>query len=45
MERSAALCQPEHVHVCDGSDAEASALLALMQQQGTVKQLPKYHNW
>ncbi|XP_047540423.1 phosphoenolpyruvate carboxykinase [GTP]-like isoform X1 [Vanessa atalanta] len=44
VERSAALCEPEHVHVCDGSDAEASALLQLMQQQGTVKPLPKYEN-
>ncbi|XP_059055979.1 phosphoenolpyruvate carboxykinase [GTP]-like [Achroia grisella] len=44
VERSAALCQPEHVHVCDGSDAEATALLQLMQQQGTLKQLPKYDN-
>lgn len=45
VERSAALCQPEHVHVCDGSDAEASALLRLMQEQGSVKRLPKYDNW
>ncbi|KOB52095.1 Phosphoenolpyruvate carboxykinase [Operophtera brumata] len=45
VERSAALCLPEHVHVCDGSDAEASALLSLMQQQGTLKRLPKYDNW
>ncbi|XP_026750609.2 phosphoenolpyruvate carboxykinase [GTP]-like isoform X1 [Galleria mellonella] len=44
VERSVALCQPEHVHVCDGSDAEATALLQLMQQQGTLKQLPKYDN-
>ncbi|XP_030024153.2 phosphoenolpyruvate carboxykinase [GTP] isoform X1 [Manduca sexta] len=44
VERSAALCQPDHVHVCDGSDAEASALLRMMQQQGTVKPLPKYEN-
>lgn len=44
VERSAALCQPDHVHVCDGSDAEATALLQLMQQQGTLKRLPKYDN-
>ncbi|KAH9629082.1 hypothetical protein HF086_008531 [Spodoptera exigua] len=44
VERSAALCQPEHVHVCDGSEAEASALLHIMQQQGTLKRLPKYDN-
>ncbi|XP_034826303.1 phosphoenolpyruvate carboxykinase [GTP]-like isoform X1 [Maniola hyperantus] len=44
VERSAALCEPEHVHVCDGSEGEATALLHLMQQQGTVKPLPKYDN-
>uniref|UniRef100_L7WFW7 Phosphoenolpyruvate carboxykinase [GTP] n=1 Tax=Colias meadii TaxID=72251 RepID=L7WFW7_COLME len=44
IERSAALCEPEHVHVCDGSEAEASALLQLMQNQGTLKPLPKYDN-
>lgn len=44
IERSAALCEPDHVHVCDGSDAEAGALLQLMQQQGTIKPLPKYDN-
>lgn len=44
VERSAALCQPEHVHVCDGSEGEASALLALMQQQGSIKKLPRYDN-
>ncbi|XP_035452251.2 phosphoenolpyruvate carboxykinase [GTP] isoform X1 [Spodoptera frugiperda] len=44
VERSAALCQPEHVHVCDGSEAEAAALLHIMQQQGTLKRLPKYDN-
>ncbi|CAB3229622.1 unnamed protein product [Arctia plantaginis] len=44
VERSAALCQPDHVHVCDGSEAEAAALLHIMQQQGTLKRLPKYDN-
>ncbi|XP_050671587.1 phosphoenolpyruvate carboxykinase [GTP]-like isoform X2 [Leptidea sinapis] len=44
VERSAALCEPEHVHVCDGSELEASALLQIMLQQGTVKPLPKYDN-
>ncbi|PZC72166.1 hypothetical protein B5X24_HaOG211791 [Helicoverpa armigera] len=44
VERSAALCQPEHVHVCDGSEAEAAALLHIMQQQGMLKRLPKYDN-
>ncbi|CAH2057123.1 unnamed protein product, partial [Iphiclides podalirius] len=44
VERSASLCEPEHVHICDGSEAEASTLLHLMQQQGTLRPLPKYDN-
>ncbi|XP_045540534.1 phosphoenolpyruvate carboxykinase [GTP]-like isoform X1 [Papilio machaon] len=44
VERSASLCEPEHVHVCDGSPAEAAALLQLMQQQGTLRPLHKYQN-
>ncbi|XP_022120363.2 phosphoenolpyruvate carboxykinase [GTP] isoform X1 [Pieris rapae] len=44
IERSAALCEPDHVHICDGSEAEANALVALMQTQGTLKPLPKYDN-
>ncbi|CAG5055278.1 unnamed protein product [Parnassius apollo] len=44
VERSAALCEPEHVHICDGSEAEATTLLQLMQQQGTLRRLPKYDN-
>lgn len=44
VERSVALCQPEQVHVCDGTDAEATALLQMMQQQGTLRRLQKYEN-
>ncbi|KAI5638350.1 hypothetical protein NE865_08984 [Phthorimaea operculella] len=44
VERSVALCQPDHVHVCDGSEAEANALLTVMQHQGALKRLPKYEN-
>ncbi|XP_063542172.1 phosphoenolpyruvate carboxykinase [GTP]-like isoform X1 [Cydia strobilella] len=44
VERSAALCQPEQVHICDGSESEAAALLRLMQEQGTLRRLPQYDN-
>lgn len=44
VERSAALCQPEQVHICDGSESEAAALLRLMQQQETLRRLPQYDN-
>ena len=45
IEENAALCQPDSVHICDGSEAENSALLAVLQHQGMVKPLPKYDNW
>ncbi|GBP54409.1 Phosphoenolpyruvate carboxykinase [Eumeta japonica] len=44
VEQSAALCGAARVHVCDGSEQEAAALLALLEHQGTLKRLPKYHN-
>ncbi|MBL7688148.1 MAG: phosphoenolpyruvate carboxykinase (GTP) [Bdellovibrionaceae bacterium] len=34
-----ALCEPQAVHICDGSEAEDQALLDLMVKKGTLKQL------
>ncbi|XP_055705604.1 phosphoenolpyruvate carboxykinase [GTP] [Phlebotomus papatasi] len=44
VEESIALCSPDRVHVCDGSDIEYRGLLTLLQQQGTIVPLPKYDN-
>lgn len=44
MDESVALCQPEKIHICDGSEGEYSMLLKLMQKQGTIVSLPKYEN-
>ncbi|XP_055692844.1 phosphoenolpyruvate carboxykinase [GTP]-like isoform X2 [Lutzomyia longipalpis] len=44
IEESAALCQPSKIHICNGSDAENSELLAIQQRQGTIVPLPKYEN-
>lgn len=44
VQRHVDLCQPDSVHICDGSEAENKALLALMQRQGTIQSLPKYDN-
>ncbi|XP_067005822.1 phosphoenolpyruvate carboxykinase [GTP] isoform X2 [Anabrus simplex] len=44
VEECAALCQPENIHICDGSDSENLQLLRLMQHQGTIQSLPKYDN-
>ena len=35
----AALCQPEHIHWCDGSEAENQALCDLMVKSGTFTKL------
>ncbi|XP_049754673.1 phosphoenolpyruvate carboxykinase [GTP], mitochondrial isoform X1 [Elephas maximus indicus] len=44
VERSARLCQPEGIHICDGTEAENTAILTLLEQQGLVRKLPKYSN-
>lgn len=45
VERSARLCQPEGIHICDGTKAENTATLALLEKQGLIRKLPKYSNW
>ncbi|XP_018792551.1 PREDICTED: phosphoenolpyruvate carboxykinase [GTP] [Bactrocera latifrons] len=44
VEESVALCQPDQVHICDGSDIENKILLKLMLDDGTIIPLPKYEN-
>lgn len=44
VERSAHLCQPEGIHICDGTEAENTATLALLEEQGLIRKLPKYEN-
>ncbi|XP_026477404.1 phosphoenolpyruvate carboxykinase [GTP] [Ctenocephalides felis] len=44
VEDAATLCQPQQIHICDGSESENSQLLKLMLQQGTIQPLPKYDN-
>uniref|UniRef100_A0A7J8IQF5 Phosphoenolpyruvate carboxykinase [GTP], mitochondrial n=1 Tax=Rousettus aegyptiacus TaxID=9407 RepID=A0A7J8IQF5_ROUAE len=44
VERSARLCQPESIHICDGTEAENTATLTLLEQQGLIRKLPKYNN-
>lgn len=42
----AKICQPDSIHVCDGSDAENEALLRQMQKDGQVVPVKgKYKNW
>ncbi|XP_044521163.1 phosphoenolpyruvate carboxykinase [GTP], mitochondrial [Gracilinanus agilis] len=44
VERSARLCQPEGIHICDGSEAENDATLALLEREGLIRKLSKYDN-
>merc|ERR1711872_1169438 len=44
VEDSARLCQPDALHICDGSERELRHLLNVMQQAGMIEPLPKYTN-
>ncbi|XP_069507193.1 phosphoenolpyruvate carboxykinase, cytosolic [GTP]-like [Ambystoma mexicanum] len=41
---NAKVCQPEKIHICDGSEEENDRILELMEEQGMVKRLSKYEN-
>lgn len=45
VESSAKLCQPDQIHICDGSEEENRQLLEHMEEQGVIKRLKKYDNW
>ena len=38
-------CNPDGVHVCDGSDEEDKALLQLLVDKGSITPLSKLENW
>ncbi|NWZ37341.1 PCKGC protein, partial [Brachypodius atriceps] len=44
IETNAKLCQPECIHICDGSEEENKKLLDVMVEQGMIKKLKKYEN-
>ncbi|CAG9764772.1 unnamed protein product [Ceutorhynchus assimilis] len=44
VEENVDLCQPEKIHICDGSETENHHLIEFMQSQGTIVNLPKYEN-
>ncbi|XP_053695622.1 phosphoenolpyruvate carboxykinase [GTP]-like [Sabethes cyaneus] len=44
VEQSAILCQPEKIHIVDGSEQESNTLLKMLHSQGTIQSLPKYDN-
>ncbi|XP_015737576.1 phosphoenolpyruvate carboxykinase, cytosolic [GTP] [Coturnix japonica] len=44
IESNAKLCQPESIHICDGSEEENKKILDIMVEQGMVRKLSKYEN-
>lgn len=44
VEQSADLCQPDKIHIVDGSEEESMGLLLKLCSQRTIQPLPKYQN-
>jgi len=44
VEANVVLCQPDALHICDGSEEENRAILAQLEEQGMIKKLRKYEN-
>ncbi|XP_017014917.2 phosphoenolpyruvate carboxykinase [GTP] [Drosophila takahashii] len=44
VEEGIALCQPDQVHICDGSEQENKMLIKSLLEAGTIVPLPKYEN-
>lgn len=45
VESSVRLCEPDRVHICDGSEGENQQLLDQMEAEGMIKRLRKLDNW
>ncbi|XP_016941056.3 phosphoenolpyruvate carboxykinase [GTP] [Drosophila suzukii] len=44
VEEGIAMCQPDQVHICDGSEQENKMLIKSLLEAGTIVPLPKYEN-
>uniref|UniRef100_A0AAQ4QR29 Phosphoenolpyruvate carboxykinase, cytosolic [GTP] n=1 Tax=Gasterosteus aculeatus aculeatus TaxID=481459 RepID=A0AAQ4QR29_GASAC len=44
VDTNVSLCQPDFLHICDGSDEENKAILTQLEEQGMMKKLSKYEN-
>ena len=45
VKENAAMCQPDSIHICDGSEKESQMLTYLLQKDGMIRPLDKYTNW
>ncbi|XP_065073162.1 phosphoenolpyruvate carboxykinase [GTP]-like [Ochlerotatus camptorhynchus] len=44
VEESVAMCQPDRIHIVDGSELESATLINTLHALGTIQPLPKYDN-
>ena len=44
IEESVVLCQPDKIHICDGSELENVLMLKSLKEAGAIIPLPKYQN-
>ncbi|XP_069352558.1 phosphoenolpyruvate carboxykinase, cytosolic [GTP] isoform X1 [Eulemur rufifrons] len=44
VESNVKVCQPEYLHICDGSEEENRRLLEHMEEQGVIRRLRKHDN-
>lgn len=44
IEESVVLCQPDKIHICDGSESENVLMLNDLKEAGAIIPLPKYQN-
>ncbi|XP_066483729.1 phosphoenolpyruvate carboxykinase [GTP], mitochondrial [Tiliqua scincoides] len=44
VENGVRLCQPDSIHVCDGTEKENGKILNLLESEGVIKSLTKYEN-
>ena len=45
IEEHRKVLQPQHVHVCDGSEEENQAIIKQLRDTGRLTKLEKYKNW
>ncbi|KAJ6653084.1 hypothetical protein lerEdw1_010170 [Lerista edwardsae] len=44
VEHGTRLCQPDSIHICDGTEKENGKILNLLESDGVIKSLTKYEN-
>lgn len=42
VEHSDHLCQPEGIHICEGTEVKNTATFGLLEEQGPFQKFPKY---